>query len=75
MIQVETHFVLIYMYDQYIANNYSAAIESWNKSVDGVALYREILASAPDTSITVVIVGTMHNFFCSLRRNGKLYST
>ena len=62
------------LYDQYIANNYSAAIESWNKSVDGVGLYREILASAPDTSITVVIVGTMHNFYGLLQSSPCKFS-
>ncbi len=62
------------LYDQYIANNYPAAIKSWEESVDGVALYREILASASDTSITVVIVGTMHNFYGLLKSGSCKFS-
>jgi len=62
------------LYDQYIANNYPAAIKSWKESANGVALYREILASASDTSITIVIVGTMHNFYGLLKSGSCKFS-
>lgn len=54
-------------YDRLIAKNYPAMIESWEEAKDGVALYREILAAANDKSITVVIIGTMHNFYGLLK--------
>ncbi|MEJ2618296.1 MAG: hypothetical protein P8Z35_25295, partial [Ignavibacteriaceae bacterium] len=62
------------LYDQFIANNYPAAIKSWKESLDGVALYREILASASDRSITIVIVGTMHNFYGLLKSDSCKFS-
>jgi len=49
-------------YDFHIANDFPRSIEKWEDSYDGVKLYRELLESAEDTSITVVIIGTMHNF-------------
>lgn len=54
-------------YDGLVAKNYSASISSWEEAKDGVALYREILAAADDKSITVVIIGTMHNFYGLLK--------
>ncbi|MDN5213205.1 nucleoside hydrolase [Fulvivirgaceae bacterium BMA12] len=54
-------------YDYHIANEYPRPLKKWDDSHDGVKLYREILESAQDTSITVVIVGTMHNFYGLLR--------
>lgn len=50
-------------YDGLVAKNYPAPVKSWEEAKDGVALYREILAAAKDRSITVVIIGTMHNFY------------
>ena len=54
-------------YDFHIARDYPREIKTWEETLDGVKLYREILESAEDTSITVVIVGTMHNFYDLLR--------
>ena len=54
-------------YDYHIAKDYPREISTWEETLDGVKLYREILESAEDTSITVVIVGTMHNFYALLR--------
>lgn len=54
-------------YDFHIAQDYPRAIEKWEDTHDGVALYREILESADDQSVTIVIVGTMHNFYDLLR--------
>ncbi len=63
-------------YDGLVARNYPATIDSWEEAPDGVALYREILAAAEDKSITVVIIGTMHNFYGLLQsgpdRNSSL---
>ena len=35
--------------------------------LDAVALYREVLASAEAKSITIVVIGTMHNFYSLLK--------
>ncbi|MEM7572763.1 MAG: hypothetical protein AAF433_07675 [Bacteroidota bacterium] len=50
-------------YDFHIARDYPRGLENWEESLDGVRLYREILATATEKSITVVIIGTMHNFY------------
>lgn len=62
------------LYDQFIANNYPSIIKNWKESLDAVALYREILASASEKSITVVIVGTMHNFYGLLKTESCKFS-
>lgn len=54
-------------YDFHIAKDYPRELKQWEDSNDGVKLYREILESAKDTSITVVIIGTMHNFYGLLK--------
>ncbi len=54
-------------YDWHIAKDFPRSLEKWEDSYDGVKLYREILESAEDSSITVVIIGTMHNFYDLLR--------
>lgn len=63
-------------YDGLVVKNYPAQIKSWEEAKDGVALYREILAAVEDKSITVVIIGTMHNFYGLLKsgadRNSSL---
>ena len=61
-------------YDYHLAKNYSRTLKDWEESLDGVALYREILASAKDTSITIVIIGTMHNFYGLLQSPSDDYS-
>lgn len=54
-------------YDYHIAKDYPRTLTTWEEVQDGVQLYREILESAQDTSITVVIIGTMHNFYGLLK--------
>lgn len=61
-------------YDYHLAKNYPRSLKNWKDALDGVALYREILATAQDTSITVVIIGTMHNFFALLQSQPDDYS-
>lgn len=61
-------------YDYHLARVYPRDLKSWRTAVDGVGLYREILASAADTSITVVIIGTMHNFYGLLHSKGDKFS-
>ena len=61
-------------YDQQIAKEYPRALAQWEDAVDGVKLYREILASAANRSITVVIIGTMHNFYGLLQSSAGAYS-
>ncbi|MEM9526296.1 MAG: hypothetical protein AAGA31_06785 [Bacteroidota bacterium] len=50
-------------YDWHIAKNYPRPLKNWKDAEDGVKLYREILETANEHSITVVIIGTMHNFY------------
>lgn len=50
-------------------------MKTWKDALDGVALYREVLASAEDNSITVVIIGTMHNFYGLLKSKEDKYSS
>ncbi|MEM7513847.1 MAG: hypothetical protein AAF388_23165, partial [Bacteroidota bacterium] len=61
-------------YDSHLAQVYPRTLSSWKAAEDGVQLYREILASAEDTSITVVIIGTMHNFYGLLQSEGGHFS-
>ena len=61
-------------YDGHLAKEYPRDLKSWEESLDGVKLYREILASVEDKSITVVIIGTMHNFFGLLQSEAGPFS-
>jgi len=61
-------------YDYHIANDYPRALKSWEEVEDGVKLYREVLESAQESSITVVIIGTMHNFYGLLKSEPDEYS-
>ena len=61
-------------YDYHLANTYPKNLDSWEDSEDGVELYREILASAEDTSITIVVIGTMHNLFGLLQSGADDFS-
>lgn len=61
-------------YDGHLAREYPHTLNSVNDALDGVKLYREILASAEDKSITVVIIGTMHNFYGLLKSGPDQWS-
>jgi len=54
-------------YDFHIAKDYPRPLKNWEASLDGVKLYREILESAEDNSITIIVVGTMHNLYGLLK--------
>ena len=62
-------------YDAYLATRYPSEIDDWTEATDAVDLYREILASADDRSITVVIIGTMHNFAALLKSSACAFSS
>ena len=61
-------------YDYHIAKDYPRPMANWEDSLDGVHLYREILESAQDSSITVIIIGTMHNFYGLLKSGPDVLS-
>ena len=61
-------------YSHHLAEAYPRTLEKWDDSNDAVRLYREILASADEASITIVIIGTMHNFYALLRSESCTYS-
>ncbi|MEM8928181.1 MAG: hypothetical protein AAGC45_08250 [Bacteroidota bacterium] len=54
-------------YDFHIARDYPRPLKNWEESLDGVKLYREVLESAQDSSITIIVVGTMHNLYGLLK--------
>lgn len=49
------------LYSHMLANEYPHRLMSHKDALDSVVLYREILASAEPKSITIVVIGTMHN--------------
>ncbi|MEO0339880.1 MAG: hypothetical protein AAF242_11755, partial [Bacteroidota bacterium] len=61
-------------YDQHLAKEYPHNLASWKDATDGIKLYREVLASAEEKSITVVIIGTMHNFYGLLQSGPDQFS-
>jgi len=61
-------------YDHHLSRVYPKDIRTWKEAIDGVDLYREILASAADTSITIAIIGTMHNFAGLLKSEADEFS-
>lgn len=61
-------------YHYYLAKAYPREMEAWTDSYDSVALYREILAGAENESITIVVIGTMHNFYGLLKSGPCVYS-
>ncbi|MEO1011328.1 MAG: hypothetical protein AAFX53_08490 [Bacteroidota bacterium] len=62
-------------YDYHIAKDYPRELKRWEDSHNAVQLYREILESAKDTSITIVIIGTMHNFYGLLKSKKDMFSS
>ena len=58
-----------------LAREYERSLMQWDDAEDAVMLYREILASAEDTSIVIVIIGTMHNFYGLLQSTPCQFST
>lgn len=61
-------------YNQAIANNFEYKL-TYDDVPDAVDLYRKILASAPDTSITIVTVGPLLNIQRLLKSKADLYSS
>ena len=61
-------------YHYHVARNFPRDMKSWEESLDAVALYREILASAENESITIVVIGTQHNFYGLLKSGPCKYS-
>ena len=62
-------------YSHHLANFYPSQLKDWTESQDAVKLYREILASAQDTSITIIVIGTMHNFYGLLKSESCMFSS
>ncbi len=62
-------------YDYHISRDYPRYHEKWEDISDGVKLYREILESAQDSSITIIVVGTMHNVYGLLKSGPDEIST
>jgi hypothetical protein len=61
-------------YAYLLANEYPRSLENWENAIDAVSLYREILSSAEDSSITIVVVGSMRNIYGLLKSEPDDYS-
>ncbi len=48
-------------YDWFLAHHYPRTLATSDDAPDATSLYREILASAEPKSVTILVVGTMHN--------------
>ena len=64
----------IQKWDSIIVTKYPHAIKSNNEAEKAVSLYRRILASQPDTSVTIVTVGFLTNMADLLRSGADAYS-
>lgn len=63
------------LYSHMLANEYAHPLRTHSDAIDSVELYREILASADDESITIIVIGTMHNLFALLKSDACQYSS
>ncbi len=59
---------------QAIISKYPHALKSNDEAIDAVKLYRKILSSQPDTSVTVISVGFFTNLAGLLNSGGDEYS-
>ncbi|HUQ67498.1 MAG TPA: nucleoside hydrolase [Flavitalea sp.] len=57
-----------------VRKNYPHSINGNNEAEDAVALYRKILASQPDTSVTIITVGFLTNIANLLKSSADKYS-
>ena len=61
-------------YSHHLARAYPRKMNHPDEARDAVKLYREILSSAADSSITIIITGTMHNFYGLLQSGSCQFS-
>ncbi len=61
-------------YDYGIANDYPGPYSRSEDVPEAYRLYREILASQPDKSVTIIAIGTLHNLEELLQSAGDSYS-
>ncbi|MEM9159563.1 MAG: hypothetical protein AAGB46_10980 [Verrucomicrobiota bacterium] len=61
-------------YDHHIANNFPRPLEADTDAPAAERLYREILASSPDRSVTIIVIGTLHNIEYLLKTKGDEFS-
>lgn len=62
------------LYTSMLADQFPRTLKSHTDALDSVSLYREILASAEPKSITIVVIGTMHNLSALLKSGGCSFS-
>ncbi|MEM9644884.1 MAG: hypothetical protein AAF989_07810 [Planctomycetota bacterium] len=63
------------LYSFMLAKEYDRSLQSHSDAIDSVSLYREILASADTKSITIIVIGTMHNLDALLRSEACVHSS
>lgn len=61
-------------YDWYLANHYPRMLARSADAPDSTDLYREILASAEPRSVTILVVGTLHNLELLLKSQPDKHS-
>ncbi len=62
------------LYSYMISQDYPRSLKNHGDAIESVRLYREILASAEAKSITIIVIGTMHNFFALLQSKACEFS-
>lgn len=62
------------LYSHMIAKEYPRNLANHGDAIDSVRLYREILATAAPKSISIIVIGTMHNFSALLQSEACEFS-
>ena len=63
------------LYSHMVSRQYPRSLKKHSDAIDSVSLYREVLATAQPKSITIVVIGTMHNFSALLKSEGCKFSS
>ncbi|MBK1878247.1 nucleoside hydrolase [Pelagicoccus mobilis] len=61
-------------YDHHIAYNFPRVLKNDTDAPAAEKLYREILASSPDKSVTIIVIGTLHNIEYLLKTDPDEFS-
>lgn len=61
-------------YDHYLAHQYPRDLSSDKEAPEAYKLYREILAGCLDKTVTIIVVGTLHNIEALLKSRSDVYS-
>jgi len=62
------------LYSHMLSEEYPRSLKDHTDAIDSVRLYREILATADPKSVTIIVIGTMHNFYALLKSESCEFS-